>query len=93
MGIRSFSNCILFTCALSWRRSRKLRRDRRRNPALKRPRAYFIVRWSDFGLFPHVLYGRESKCGRVRVVSYKPTNPRKRLVRPPLFEGRVKWGD
>jgi hypothetical protein len=87
------SNCILFACALSWHRWLKLRRDRKRNPKLKRPRAYFIFRWSDFGPFPHVLYGREGECGRVRVVSYKPRTPRRRWLPPPLFEGRVKWGD
>lgn len=91
------SNCILFACALSWRRWKKLRRDRKRNPGLKRPRAYFIVRWSDWGWFPHVLYGREGRCQcgcrRVRVVSYKPVAPKKRKFPPPLFQGRVKWGD
>ena len=87
------SNCILFACALSWRRWRKLRRDRKRNPGLKRPRAYFVIRWSDWGWFPHVLYGRELQGGRMRVVSYKPVAPKKKKLPPPLFVGRVKWGD
>lgn len=93
------SNCILFACALSWNRWRKLRRDRKRNPDLKRPRAYFVIRWSDWGWFPHVLYGREVKATpeepavRVRVVSYKPVAPKKRRLPPLRFEGRVKWGD
>jgi hypothetical protein len=29
----------------------------------------------------------------VRVVSYKPITPRKRRIPPPLFAGKVKWGD
>lgn len=87
------SNCILFTCALSWRRWRKLRRDLKRNPKLKRPPAYFVVRWSHFGPFPHVLYGRETSGGRLRVVSYKPIAPSARRLPPLLFEGKVRWGD
>lgn len=93
MGIRHFSNCIVFALSLSWHRSRKLRRDRRRNPGLKRPRAYVIFRWSDFGLFPHVLYARMGKCGRLRVVSYKPVNPQHKVLPPPLFRGTARWGD
>jgi hypothetical protein len=87
------SNCILFACALSWRRWRKLRRDRKRNPGLKRPRAYFVIRWSDWGWFPHVLYGREVRRGRVRAVSFKPLVPKKRNFPPLLFKGKVEWGD
>ena len=46
-----------------------------------------------------MLYGREvlgnqeEAAGLVRVVSYKPLAPKKRKFPPPLFEGRVKWGD
>jgi hypothetical protein len=87
------SNCIFFAFALSWRRRRKLRRDRKRNPDLKRPRGYVMWRLSDWGPFPHALYGRYSACGMVRVVSYKPRSPKKRLVPPPMFEGKVTWGD
>lgn len=93
MGIRGFSNCIFFAYALRLRRWFKLRRDRKRNPGLKRPRGYVMWRKSDWGYFPHCLYGRNTKSGLVRVVSYKPSNPRLKVLPPPLFKGRVHWGD
>lgn len=93
MGIRSFSNCIIFAYKLRWHRWCKLRRDRKRNPDLKRPRGYVMWRKSDWGFFPHCLYGRNTRSGMVRVVSYKPRSPKKRILPPPLFAGKVTWGD
>jgi hypothetical protein len=93
MGIRSsiqraraLSNCIVFAFLL------------RRRLARKGYRVYHMKRKSDWGNFQHHLVGigrpgRDGQDGRVRVVSYKPANPRKRLVPPPMFEGRVRWGD
>jgi hypothetical protein len=87
------SNCIFFAYALRWRPWCKLRRDKKRNPGLKRPRGYVLWCKSDWGIFLHCLYGQNTRSGMVRLVSYKPIAPRKRLLPPPLFSGRVKWGD
>jgi hypothetical protein len=93
MGIRSsiqraraLSNCIIWAFLLI----RRLQR--------KGYRVYRMKRKSDWGNFQHHLVGigrpgRNGQDGRVRVVSYKPTNPKKRLVPPPLFPGKVRWGD
>lgn len=53
---------------------------------------YVVVRGSRWGRFPHFLYA-EFRHGHVRVVSYVPTDPRHKTCPPPLFSGRVKWGD
>lgn len=67
-------------------------------PQVLNPPKNKMKRKSDWGNFSHHLVGigrpgRNGQDDRVRVVSYKPVSPRKRLVPPPLFEGRVKWGD
>ena len=72
------SNCVFFALALYWRR---------------RMRGYLTFRRSRWGPFPHVLYGELRKSGLVHVVSYVPTDPRHKKLPPPLFRGRVKWGD
>jgi hypothetical protein len=74
------SNCILFAIAFCWRRRHK--RD-----------WYFSVRRSHYGPFPHALCGRITRDGKIRVVSFKPVSPKKRLIPPPLFVGVVTWGD
>lgn len=73
------TNCIVFAVRLWWRRGRA-------------HRGYIVLRRSDWGPFPHVLYA-EIRRGRVRLVSYKPASPEKRKMPPPCFEGRVRWGD
>lgn len=80
------SNCIIWAFFM-------LRRLKR-----KGYRVYRMKRKSDWGNFSHYLVGihrPDWKGGstRVRVVSYKPTEPKKRKFPPPLFEGRVRWGD
>lgn len=42
---------------------------------------------SDWGNFPHAVY-----MERHHVVHYVPIHPKKRLIPPPLFLGKVKWG-
>ena len=74
------SNCAAFAVRLY------LRRRRKGKPV------YLIVRRSRHGAFPHVLVG-EMRCGRLRIVSYVPNNPRHKTLPPPLFAGRVRWGD
>jgi hypothetical protein len=93
MGLRSssqrvqeLSNCIIFAFLL---------RNRLEG---KGHRIYKKKRKSDWGRFSHHLVGigrpgRNGQDNRVRVVSYEPVSPRKRVVPPPLFAGRVKWGD
>lgn len=78
MGI---SNCLLFYLAL---RRRRLKRGKRGG---------IYIRRSHWGWFPHVIYQYKNWAGKHRMVSFVPVSPRKRLVPPPLFVGRVKWGD
>lgn len=80
MGLRCFSNCIVFAVAFCWRRRKK-------------GDWYFSVRVSRNGPFLHALCGRVTRAGTIRVVSYTPKYPRKRLIPPPIFDGFVKWGD
>lgn len=47
-----------------------------------------VIRKSRWGPFPHFLYEEKG-----HVVHYVPTNPRHKKIPPPLFKGRVKWGD
>jgi hypothetical protein len=80
------SNCIIWAFLL------------RRRLARKGHRIYKMKRKSDWGNFSHHLVGilrpgRNGEPDWVRVVSYKPIAPRKRWLPPPLFVGRVKWGD
>lgn len=74
------SNCIIFAIKLYLRRRRK------------GEEGYLAIRRSRWGKFPHMLYGRVHN-GRARVVSYVPINPKHKMLPPPLFHGRVKWGD
>lgn len=76
----SMSNCVIWAYAM-WLR--------RRANGFK-GRVYW--RRSDWGWFPHCLYG-ETINGKLRMVSYKPMSPTMRLLPPPLFRGRVCWGD
>ena len=94
MSIRTLSNCILFAILLMFRR-RATEERRRKNgtPAMRRNGDYMVMRWSDWGKFPHILHGRMGNDGKIRVVSYKPVSPRKRALPPPLFAGKVVWGD
>lgn len=84
----SRANCLVFSLALYARRRAKAKREGR--PFY----GYLMVRRSFAGPFPHVLYveiqGRKSP----RVVSYGPLHPKEeKLMPPPCFEGRVRWGD
>lgn len=74
------SNCIIWAFLLF----RRLKR--------KGHRVYRMKRKSDWGNFSHHLVGIWRR-DRMRVVSYKPTDPQKRRFPPPLFKGAVKWGD
>ncbi len=74
------SNCILWAYALR----------RRRRAKGKQGEVYWrISRW---GCFPHALYG-ETVNGRLRLVSYKPLQPRHKILPPPVFRGASRWGD
>lgn len=53
---------------------------------------YLVVRRSRWGPFPHFLHGRLRR-GRLRLVGYVPRSPRRHILPPPLFRGRVHWGD
>lgn len=72
------SNCLLVACALWWRRG--LSKGR---PTWRR---------SHYGWFPHFLY-RQKRMSGFRLVSYVPIDPRHKILPPPLFKGRMKWGD
>jgi hypothetical protein len=77
MGIRSFSNCLIFSIRLYLRRARK------------GDAGYLVMRRSRFGNFPHFLYMRRNG----RLVSYCPINPKHKRLPPPVFRGFIKWGD
>lgn len=93
MGIRSWSNCALYAVAQYLRHAEIEHRLCKANPARPRRRAYLMIRCSDWGAFPHLLYGRTYASGRIRLVSYKPASPKKRAFPPPLFKGVLRWGD
>lgn len=71
------SNCLLFAVALYLRRSRK------------GDAGYLVMRRSRHACFPHFLYLHRG----YRLVQFSPINPKPCLIPPPLFRGRVKWGD
>lgn len=75
------SNCIVFALTL-YRRRRKAGRE-----------GYIVIRRSRWGAFPHVLYAEKRDDGKLRVVSYKPSNPKIKVMPPPLFRGKSTWGD
>lgn len=79
------SNC-LFVLILLWWRGRKRRARRRQQGIFER--AYATCRRSDAGPFPHFLWREHG-----HFISYKPLRPSKCLVPPPLFRGRIHWGD
>lgn len=72
------SNCLLFCLALYMRRAR-------RGDA-----GYLVMRRSRHGSFPHFIYLSRN---RRHFVSFCPTNPKHKILPPPLFRGAVKWGD
>ena len=74
------TNCLFFAIALWWRRFAKGRR------------CGITWRWSHFGPFPHFLFV-EIRRGKLRLISYKPEHPKLKTCPPPLFAGRVAWGD
>lgn len=80
-GRERLTNCWLYARALYKRLKRKGRR------------VYRVSRWSDWGPFKHYLVAQLLPSGRARLISYKPCDPRKRVIPPPLFKGRVAWGD
>lgn len=77
MPRRRRSNCLLWALRMWLRRGGV---------------GYVLTRRSRWGAFPHFLYA-ELRRGRWRVVSYVPVQPRHKQCPPPLFDGRVKWGD
>lgn len=83
------SNCILFARKamrrlLAWAAA----------PGREHWRIYYEKRPSDWGPFNHRLVGFENhRTGSKHKLSLKPVDPRKRLLPPPLFVGRVTWGD
>jgi hypothetical protein len=71
------SNCLFFAIALYLRRAK-------RGDA-----GYIVMRRSRYGCFPHFLFLHRGR----RLISYCPINPKLKVLPPPLFAGRVKWGD
>lgn len=56
-------------------------------PSMRRGGHYWGMRMSDYGPFPHVLYGRMGNDGKIWVISCKPVSP------SPLFAKNVVRGD
>ena len=75
-----WSNCLIFAIRLWWRRQMKGRR------------VYISLRKSHWGRFPHFVVFERRPYGW-KLVSYVPLDPRRKVSPPPLFRGRVKWGD
>jgi hypothetical protein len=71
------SNCLIWAVAM-WLRRGGL--------------GYVSIRRSRWGRFPHFLY-TERRRGVLRMVSYVPVQPRHKECPPPVFQGRVRWGD
>jgi hypothetical protein len=71
------SNCLLFACALWLRR------------ALKGDVGRITWRKSRYTLIPHFLYQSRKR----RLIHFCPLDPRTKILPPPLFVGRVHWGD
>lgn len=53
---------------------------------------YVSIRGSWYGRFPHFIYTERRSYG-LRMVGYVPLDPKIKTCPPPLFHGRVKWGD
>lgn len=75
------TNCLFFAIKLYYRRRRKGKKG------------FVIARLSKYYPGPHFMYARMCKNGVSQIVGYVPKHPRTRLIPPPIFEGKVKWGD
>ncbi len=75
------SNCLLFAFRLYFRQRRKGRKG------------FLASRQSKYYPGPHFVYIRLRSTGKYQIVGYVPKYPKKRLLPPPLFEGKVVWGD
>ena len=75
------SNCLFFALRLYYRRRSKGKKG------------FVISRQSKYYPGPHFMYVRIRKDGKYQMVGYVPKYPRKRLLPPPIFDGRVQWGD
>ncbi|WP_343625352.1 hypothetical protein [Roseateles puraquae] len=80
------SNCLFWACAMWWR----LRKPHRRRGPRERQ---FSWRGSRWGCFPHFGVMVACRDGRFRFISYKPYNPRHKVLPPPVFEGGPRWAD
>lgn len=54
----------------------------------KRREGYVVMRQSRWGWFPHFLYLESG-----RMVSYVPVDPRHKVLPPPIFRGKIRFGD
>ena len=75
------SNCLFFALMLYYRRHRRGKYG------------YVISRKSNYGWFPHFMYQRIKWNGSMSQVGYVPKNPKYKRLPPPVFRGKVKWGD
>lgn len=80
-ALNARSNCFIWAVLL-WQRRRKRGRE-----------GYIVIRMSRHVSFFHALYAERRADGRLRVVSYVPHVPVKRVLPPARFEGRSQWGD
>lgn len=75
------SNCFFFALRLYYRRLRK------------KKTGYLISRRSHYGWFPHFMYVRVRRNKKLQVVGYVPKDPKLKTCPPPIFDGKVKWGE
>mgnify|MGYP007122342835 CR=1 FL=1 len=79
--LKKKSNCFFFALALYYRRK------------LSGRHGYIISRRSHWGWFPHFMYARYRLDKTIQMVGYIPKNPRHKRLPPPIFHGKIKWGD
>lgn len=71
------SNCLFFACHLWLRRA--MRWD------------FGRIKWrkSRYTWCPHFLYQHRKR----RLIHFCPVDPRVKILPPPIFRGRITWGD
>lgn len=80
-SLLTYSNCLFFALRLYYRRRSKGRKG------------FVISRHSKYYPGPHFMYVRIRQTGEYQIVGYVPKYPVHRLFPPPMFDGKVQWGD
>lgn len=76
-----YSNCLIFALKLYYRRRRK------------GYKGFVSSRQSKYYKGPHFMYSRVRANKTIQLVGFVPKYPKKRVLPPPFFEGKIVWGD